>query len=293
MGSEKFCLSWNDYESNLSVAFRDLREEREFFDVTLACEDDKQIEAHKVILSSCSSFFQSILKKNKHPHPLLYLKGVKFLHLKSLLDFMYQGRVNVEQEKLDSFLATAQELRVKGLTHNGPQQPLADEKPLTPDKFSLGSDVSQDVFMSGDSAMNQSNMGKEMNVTVAGPLKLCKPELIVEEPNNGEEAFSDYGGANESSIIDMEGNQGLADLDSLIEEHMTKVKDHSQGKPMWTCNDCGKFSRLKNDISKHVESFHITHPGLVCDFCEKVLKTRDTLKSHMKSKHSDAQRLDK
>ena len=36
MATEKFCLTWNDYESNLGVAFRDLREEKEFFVVTLA-----------------------------------------------------------------------------------------------------------------------------------------------------------------------------------------------------------------------------------------------------------------
>jgi len=291
MGLEKFCLSWNDYESNLSVAFRDLREEKEFFDVTLACEDE-QIQGHKVILSSCSLFFGNILKKNQHSHPLLYLKGVKFCHLKSILDFMYQGKVNVEQVMLDSFLATAQELKVKGLTHSGTQQPLVDEKPTFPVEVSAGLDVSQEVFMSGDSATIQRNMGKEVNATEPGHLKLYKPEVIVEEQNIGEESFDDYGGANDSSLVDMEGNQGLADLDSLIEEHMTKVKDHSQGKPMWTCNDCGKFSRLKNDISKHVESFHITHPGLVCNLCERVLKTRDTLKLHMKSKHRDAQRLD-
>ena len=52
------------------------------------------------------------------------------------------------------------------------------------------------------------------------------------------------------------------------------------------------LAKFKNDIAKHVEAVHITHPGLVCDLCEKVLKTRDTLKSHMKSKHKDAQRLD-
>ena len=58
MATEKFCLTWNDYENNLGVAFRDLREEKEFFDVTLACEDE-QVEAHKVILSSCSPFFRN------------------------------------------------------------------------------------------------------------------------------------------------------------------------------------------------------------------------------------------
>ena len=48
MGSEKFCLSWTDFESNISVAFRELREEKDFFDVTLVCNED-QIQAHKVL----------------------------------------------------------------------------------------------------------------------------------------------------------------------------------------------------------------------------------------------------
>jgi len=115
--SEKFCLRWNDFESNISVAFRELREEKDFFDVTLAC-DDSQIQAHKVILSACSPFFRGVLKKNPHQHPLLYLKGVKYKELLSVLNFMYMGEVNVAQEELNSFLAVAEDLRVKGLTQN-------------------------------------------------------------------------------------------------------------------------------------------------------------------------------
>ena len=117
MGSEKLCLSWDDYESNFSVAFRDLRQEKEFFDVTLACKDG-QLEAHKVILSSCSIFFKDILKRNPHVHPLLYMKDVKLNHLQAVMDFMYQGNVNVDQKELDTFLALARELKVKGLDHD-------------------------------------------------------------------------------------------------------------------------------------------------------------------------------
>jgi len=115
--SEKFCLRWNDFESNISVAFRELREEKDFFDVTLAC-DDSQIQAHKVILSACSPFFRNVLRRNPHQHPLLYLKGVKYTELLSVLNFMYMGEVNVAQEELNSFLAVAEDLRVKGLTQN-------------------------------------------------------------------------------------------------------------------------------------------------------------------------------
>jgi len=117
MASEKFCLRWNDFETNISTAFRELRDDKDFFDVTLACSGD-QIQAHKVILSACSPFFRNILRRNPHQHPLLYLKGVKYSDLQSVLNFMYHGEVNVAQEELNSFLAVAEELSVKGLTQN-------------------------------------------------------------------------------------------------------------------------------------------------------------------------------
>ena len=115
MESEKFCLHWNDFESTVSAAFSDIREKKEFFDVTLAC-DGGQIQAHKVILAACSPFFRGILKQNPHTNPLLYLKGVKFTDLLSVLNFMYHGEVYVSEEDLHSFLVVAEELKVKGLS---------------------------------------------------------------------------------------------------------------------------------------------------------------------------------
>jgi len=115
MASEKFCLRWNDFENNIGSAFRELRDDKDFFDVTLACEDE-QISAHKVILSACSPFFRNTLRRNPHQHPLLYLKGVKYTDLQSVLNFMYHGEVNIAQEELNSFLSVAEDLRVKGLT---------------------------------------------------------------------------------------------------------------------------------------------------------------------------------
>jgi len=131
MSSEKFCLRWNDFESNISLAFRELRDDKDFFDVTLAC-DDEQISAHKVILSACSPFFRNILRRNPHQHPLLYLKGVKYTDLQSVLNFMYHGEVNVAQEELNSFLAVAEDLRVKGLTQNQGGAGSASRRPKSP-----------------------------------------------------------------------------------------------------------------------------------------------------------------
>ena len=70
--SEKLCLKWKDFQENVNAAFGSLREDNEFADVTLACEDGQQIEAHKVILAASSPFFQALLRRNRHPHPLIF-----------------------------------------------------------------------------------------------------------------------------------------------------------------------------------------------------------------------------
>ena len=117
--SDKFCLKWNDFEKNISRAFCDLRDEKEFFDITLVCgETQEQVSAHKVVLAASSQFFRNILRRNPHQHPLLYLKGVKHKELLSILNFIYKGSVNIAQEELSSFLSVAEELKVKGLTQS-------------------------------------------------------------------------------------------------------------------------------------------------------------------------------
>ena len=75
--NDKFCLKWNDFQENIKTSFGDLREDKDFADVTLACEDG-EVDGHKVILSSCSPFFKRMLKKiRKHQHPLLYMRGLR------------------------------------------------------------------------------------------------------------------------------------------------------------------------------------------------------------------------
>ena len=131
--SEKLCLQWNDFQENIRSAFQNLREDSDFSDVTLACEDGQQVEAHKVILAASSPFFQKLLGRNKHPHPLIYMRGVTSDDLKAIVDFLYRGEANVCQENLDSFLAIAKELQLKGLmgkTGEDVDDYNADEKSL-------------------------------------------------------------------------------------------------------------------------------------------------------------------
>ena len=113
--SEKFNLKWNAFQSNVSRTFSLLRSEEEFFDVSLVAADQKMMSAHKLVLSACSPYFKHILTQNKHSHPLLCLDGVSSGELQSVLDYIYQGEVQVYQEQLDRFLEVAQRLKLDGL----------------------------------------------------------------------------------------------------------------------------------------------------------------------------------
>merc|ERR1712204_165275 len=133
---EKLCLKWNDFQENAISAFGTLREDREFADVTLACEDGQQVEAHKVILASSSPFFRDLLRRNKHPHPLIYMTGLKSDDLVAMIDFLYVGEANVYQENLDSFLAVAEELQLKGLMGSVAEEEVEENKPPPTKKIS-------------------------------------------------------------------------------------------------------------------------------------------------------------
>ena len=113
--SEKFCLKWNDYNSNISKSFSKLRNEESFYDVTLVSDDQKQISAHKVVLSACSEYFKNILKQNVNPNPLLCLDGISSSEMIAILDYIYCGEVNIYQEDVDRFLNIAERLKLAGL----------------------------------------------------------------------------------------------------------------------------------------------------------------------------------
>ncbi|XP_018341529.1 PREDICTED: broad-complex core protein isoforms 1/2/3/4/5 isoform X6 [Trachymyrmex septentrionalis] len=118
--TQHFCLRWNNYQSSITSAFENLRDDEDFVDVTLAC-DGKSLKAHRVVLSACSPYFRELLKSTPCKHPVIVLQDVAFSDLHALVEFIYHGEVNVHQRSLSSFLKTAEVLRVSGLTQQTEQ----------------------------------------------------------------------------------------------------------------------------------------------------------------------------
>ena len=57
-----------------------------------------------------------LLQDNPCQHPIIIIRDIKHEDLSSILHFMYNGEVNVAQESLNSFLKSAEFLKVRGLT---------------------------------------------------------------------------------------------------------------------------------------------------------------------------------
>jgi len=108
MGSSlKF--TWNDW-------MNDLKKEEDFFDVTLAIDEANQFQAHKVLLSAASPFFRALLKRNPSQHPSIIMpSNVRSMDLQRIIDFIYQGEVNVPENELDYFLRVGATLKIRGL----------------------------------------------------------------------------------------------------------------------------------------------------------------------------------
>jgi len=289
----KFCLRWNDFQSNISQTFSDLRDVEDFTDVTLACEDDQQVETHKIILSASSPFFMNILKKNKHKHPMIYMRGIKSTDLISVLDFMYHGQVNVYQDDLQDFLALAQELQLKGL---GDVNNKVDGGKTTrvnkPPKKRKSPEREMEQYIEGyeeEQEEKQANIDHNGSGDCPGSMKVeprhdSRSWLATAGNEYTEEMASEYPGEPNLKVYVTEG--GLEELDQQIASMMERGEDH-----VWTCKVCGKKATKggKPDMRDHIEANHVEGISHPCTICGKTYKTRSSLKGHVAAFHRNSQ----
>lgn len=130
--TELLGLDWSNYKLTLTENLKTLVEDQDFVDVTLHCEG-KSLKAHKLYLSACSSYFKNILKgTNLWQHPILFLSEIPFVDLQKILEFIYCGEIQIPQNRLNSFLKSAQTLNINGLnetlSHSHKTEPVSAKK---------------------------------------------------------------------------------------------------------------------------------------------------------------------
>ena len=279
--SEKLCLNWNDFQENVNAAFGSLREDNDFADVTLACEDGEQVEAHKFLLTAASPFFQNLLLTSTHPHPIIYMRGVDSAVLLAIVDFLYCGEVELDPEYLEPFLAIAQELKLEGLLKQSGNdvktEKLSKSKPTTMHQIrkKLISVESDDKEMLTPAAKAEllANYNQLQPLVKLGHMEISmEDDIFPSEEGNISDSIQVYGDHQE--------------LDKTVKSMMQRNKD-SVGlyKHAYVCNICGKEGQ-QTTIKGHIEAKHLEGITIPCNICEKQFRSRANLRAHKRNNHS-------
>ena len=216
----KYCLKLSEFEGNIRQSFEELRNENKLCDVTLATDDGHQIQAHRVILSAGSTFFKEVFSKCSQQNLCLYLKGIFTDDLESIIDFLYKGETTILQEHLNSFLHTAQELKVTGIL-NG------DEN--------VSETVQSDVTEESIEVLESFQEKQE---------DLPPTSLDMNQAWNTENTLK----TETEHILSVEEEQNIQnfnfDLDARLNELIEKCLD------LWKCRKCGKIKDHAENVVK-------------------------------------------
>ena len=102
MDQEKYTLTWHTYPDHLRGMMKEMMMSEDFADVNLVTDDKKTVKAHRNILSACSSVFKHILQmETTNNHPVIYMRGIQYSELESILQFMYLGEAKFYEERMD------------------------------------------------------------------------------------------------------------------------------------------------------------------------------------------------
>ena len=252
--SAKLCVNWNDFGGNFKTAFEELRRDKDFCDVTLACEDGQQFEAHKVILVTSSPFFHNLFKMHQHTHPMIYLRGIKSASLSAIIDFLYCGETNVFQEDLESFLALAEELKLKSLMGQ--------------------TDAKEDQFQESYASYEAKEPSQSDNFK-----RVSSDHQLLNVFDNPEHKLA----------IAKEALADIQKLDeqvkSMMELSLNMVWHGKEQRRATICKVCGKKG-LRGTIREHIEANHIEGVRLPCNSCEKTFGSRASLRKHSFKDHA-------
>ena len=234
---EKYFLKWKHFYENISESLRDLRDDSDFFNVTLAFDDDKYIEANKMVLSACSTMLKGVLKKSKQPHTFIYLSGLRSSTISSLMDFMYNGEVSVPQEDLDAFLAAANRLKIKGLSNGLEKIEDNKEKFVSKEEHKIEKvDTMVDKFVVSE------NLNEE---------EAIEPHAFVDHTVSNDERF----GASEF-LVNNDNSEG----------------NFSYNGHRYECQVCGKMLLSQSKLNVHFDHYHpqdgVSHP---CHYCDIII----------------------
>ena len=214
--------------------------------------DNHQVAAHKLVLSSCSEYFKNIFKNNKHSHPLICLDGITSTELDNILNYMYDGEVNIFQDNLDRFFAIAQRFKLEGLLGDPQHQ-------------------QEEHFVEVEEELPKPRRSNQYSI----PFPLKKERYDVSQHlkvESNDHQLAKVGNDDVKISISQEDKENL---DAKVNQYVERNEDG-----LFYCNMCGKSAKQKIVVKNHIEAKHLEGIEIPCPICGKIFRSRDQLRHH-------------
>ena len=232
MSSGKIHFLWNGFKKNISDFYESAPNYQAFNNVTLVCEDNYQLEANKILLSSTSLCFRTILSNTTHSHPIIFLRGVGKNSLESIINYIYKGEVRILQDDLQSFLSLGEDLEILGLLDSFNSE-------------NLGKDCEAQEYLKEENKEEESYNKTEIappNVGEFDHPEIVKDDSVSQEKYNlSEEAHSKY--------------------TEYINKYFSLHKDEESDKQFYKCTIDGvKILPIDKSLKNHWRKYHSEDP---------------------------------
>jgi len=274
---EAFCLKWNDFQDSISSSLGELYQASDLQDVTLQCGQES-LQCHRLVLAACSTWFRQIFKtlnsSNRHPVIVLWETAARDMGL--LLDFMYNGVVNVKQENLNSFLALAERLSVRGLSQNDSE----NNKSSVPHSASSSQSTSQNSQKVStnrvSSAPAQSLQVEDVNEVDLG-VNIVKQEHVKEDYQLEQDAYDD----NYYEEPDNYEEPGTVAMN--VDQSSGMLNNKERGTNRGYCIICDRYY---GNLYQHNEDKHnVNKQRIPCPFCPKTFASVNSMRVHKSLNH--------
>ena len=323
MHPNRYCLTWHSYSDHLRDMMKVLMINDDFADVTLVSEDKKYIKAHKNILSACSPVLRDIVKLEQSPKTIIFLRGINFSELESIIQFIYLGEATIHEERINEFLAVARSLELKEIfnaklkTETNEKKKLSSD-PVTDklktetvtDKLITGTNDKFDTF--GKQTMRSShsisqvqnyNHKEEGEVNSKYDCDKCDRTYsnlgnLSKHKRSAHEGVKyacdqcDYQATQQCSLnTHIESiHEGLryacpqCDYQATRQDHLKRHVDTKHKGVSFACDHCSYQATIHSDLKKHIKSKH-ENVKYACDQCDYKASWQGQIQTHIRSKH--------
>jgi len=257
MSSSKCSVSQKDFQLLNTSSLRQNWNDKSFTDVTLVCNDFISFEAHKIILSSQSSFFSKILKRSEKKDLAIYLPNLSSEQLSVILEFLYFGQTEVHEADLENFLSLCKQLEIRDISE---KIDVADEA------------ITKVGYKDGNLAIEKCQMKRQANGKF--PCDQCDYQSVYRAGVTRHQKAIHLG-------IKHSCDECPKEYGSLSDLKMHRINVHlGVSNP---CDLCDKVFGTCKNLMKHERE----HQGIgtTCPRCEDSFDSTNALWHHIKKKH--------